>query len=143
MKKTFSVLLALVMVLGMTFSVLAVEKPTDPTDTAAWTAYYTELLDDEESDPLDIAAAIVADVNSGAVDKTVAVEAVENAALELGTDTADAVVVAVMDFLGLTEGPSLPDNLPDDDYLPSFLDRILEAILDFIGMLASILFGGN
>ena len=39
MKKTLAIVLALAMVLVMSVSVFAAEKPADATDTDAWTAY--------------------------------------------------------------------------------------------------------
>ncbi len=141
MKKTFSVLLALMMVFVMCIPAFAAEKPVDPTDEAAWTAYYTELLSDEETALADIAATIVADVTSGAVDKTTALIAVEDAALAVGTDRAYEVAGAVFELLGVTDTPGIPDILPDDNYLPSFFEKIIDAILGFIGWLAGMLFG--
>ena len=48
MKKTLSVVLALIMVLTMCLPAFAYEmttpKPEEPDDTIAWTAYYTEMM---------------------------------------------------------------------------------------------------
>lgn len=141
MKKTLSVVLALVMVLVMSLSAFAAEKPADSADVAAWTDYYKEVLADTESDPIDLAAAVVADVREGVVSQEVAFDALESAALALGTDAAEAVLLAVADFLGFTDAPVLPDVLPEDEATGCFakvegiFDVILGAIGDFAGSL--------
>ena len=146
MKKTLAVVLALAMVLVMSVSVFAAEKPADAADTAAWTAYYTELLTDSEADPIDVAAGILADVRNGAVEQEVALEALEAAAIAVGSEAATATVNAVKDFLGISDAPVLPDVLPEDDAYTgclASLDSILDSIFNVIGDLAGMLFGGS
>ncbi len=146
MKKTLSVVLALAMVLVMCIPAFAAEKPADPADEAAWTAYYTEVLADEEADSIDLAGIVVKDVLSGAVDANVAVNAVESAALAIGTDAAMDAVEAVMDILGVDFAPELPDVLPEDEEKNPTLatiEEILDAIFGFISEIAGSLFKGN
>ncbi len=145
MKKTLAVVLALAMVLVMSISVFAAEKPADAADTAAWTAYYTEVLADVDADPIDLAATLVADVRNGEVEQDVAIAALEAAAIAVGSERATATIKAVKDFLGVSDAPVLPDILPEDEEVgclagfDSILDSIFNAIGDFVGML----FGGN
>ncbi len=148
MKKTLSVVLAIVMVLVMSLSVFAAEKPADSADVAAWTEYYTEVLANEETDPIDVAAAIFADVTAGDVDVNVALDAVEAASLALGTDYAESVLNAVFDFAGITEAPELPDFLPVDDSIansPIFatIADILDTIFGAISNIAGSFFKDN
>lgn len=146
MKKTLAVVLALAMVLVMSVSVFAAEKPADAADAAAWTAYYTELLTDSEADPIDVAAGILADVRNGVVEQEVALEALEAAAIAVGSEAATATVNAVKDFLGISDAPVLPDVLPEDDAYTgclASLDSILDSIFNVIGDLAGMLFGGS
>ncbi len=142
MKKTLAVVLALAMVLVMSVSVFAAEKPADAADTAAWTAYYTEVLADTEVDPIDLAAEVVADVRNGVVDQTVALNALEAASFAVGSK---AVFDVVMDFLGFTDAPVLPDVLPEDEEtcLESTLSSIFDSIFGVIGDLVASLFGND
>ena len=138
MKKTLAVVLALAMVLVMSVSVFAAEKPADATDTAAWTEYYTELLSDTEADPIDLALSVVADVKNGVVDETVALNALETASYAVGSK---AVFEDVQEFLGVENVPALPDFLPEDEVtsfqatLQSIFDSIFSMIGDFVGNL--------
>ncbi len=147
MKKTLSVVLALVMVLVMSLSAFAAEKPADTADVAAWTAYYTELLADDETDPIDLAAIIVKDVTAGVVDQNTALDALDDAANALGTEYAVEVVDVVLDIFGITDAPVLPDVLPEDDNkLPPIfatLESILDTIFDAISNIVGGLFSGN
>ncbi|MBR5247151.1 MAG: hypothetical protein IKV25_07270 [Clostridia bacterium] len=140
MKKTLAVILALAMVLVMSVSVFAAEKPVDAADTAAWTAYYTELLTETEADPVDVAAEVVADVRNGVVDQDVAMNALEAASFAVGSE---AVFAIVKDFLGFTDAPVLPDFLPEDVVSPleATLGSIFESIFGVIGDLVASLFG--
>ena len=88
MKKTLAIVLALAMVLVMSVSVFAAEKPADATDTDAWTAYYTELLSAEDVNPVDIATSLVADVEAGVVEMDVALNALETASFAVGSSEA-------------------------------------------------------
>ena len=141
MKKTLAVVLALAMVLVMSISVFAAEKPADAADTAAWTAYYTEVLADVDADPIDLAATIVADVRNGAVEQEVAIGALEAAVVSVGSDKAAAAFKAVKDFLGISDAPVLPEVLPEDEDtsclagFDSVIDSIFNAIGDFVGTL--------
>lgn len=141
MKKTLAVVLALAMVLVMSISVFAAEKPADAADTAAWTAYYTEVIADVDADPIDLAATIIADVRNGEVEQEVAISALEAAVMAAGTDKAAATFKAVKDFLGISDAPVLPDILPEDEEagcLANFdgiIDSIFGAIGDFVGTL--------
>ena len=143
MKKTLAVVLALAMVLVMSVSVFAAEKPADAADTAAWTAYYTELLTEAEADPIDLAAEVVADVRNGVVDQTVALNALEAASFAVGSEIAASTFKAVKDFLGITDAPSLPDFLPEDEEscVESTLGSIFDSIFGVIGDLIGSLFG--
>ncbi len=145
MKKTLAVVLALAMVLVMSVSVFAAEKPADAADTAAWTAYYTELLADAASDPIDLAAEIVADVKNGVVDQTVALNALEAASLAVGSEMASSTFKAVLDFMGITDAPSLPEFLPEDEVsaFESTLSSIFDSIFGLIGDLVATLFGDS
>ena len=145
MKKTLAVVLALAMVLVMSVSVFAAEKPADAADEAAWTAYYTELLADAASDPIDLAAEVVADVKNGVVDQTVALNALEAASLAVGSEMAASTFKAVLDFMGITDAPSLPDFLPEDEVsaFESTLSSIFDSIFGVIGDLVATLFGDS
>ena len=142
MKKTLAVVLALAMVLVMSVSVFAAEKPADAADTAAWTAYYTEVLADTEVDPIDLAAEVVADVRNGVVDQVVALNALEAASFTVGSQ---AVFNAVKDFLGFTDAPVLPDVLPEDEVscVESTLSSVFDSIFGVIGDLVASLFGND
>ncbi len=151
MKKTLSVVLAIAMVFVMSLSVFAAEKPSAPADVDAWTAYYAEVLADETVDPLDVAAEVAKDVATGAVEAGVAVDALEAAAMQVGSDYAQAVVDAVADFMGITNAPSLPDFLPEDTpviggtagtVIATVMD-IVRQVLGVVGEIAGSLFGGN
>ncbi len=144
MKKLISVFLAVTMLFVMCISAFAAEKPQAADDVAAWTEYYAELLADETADPLDVASEVVDDIDNGIVDEEVAIEAIERAALRLGTDYADEVVATVSNFLGLTGAPTIPDLLPDDDeggLLSTFFGKIADFFLKIIGFFAGFLFG--
>lgn len=144
MKKTLSVVIALAMVLVMTVSAFAAEKPADANDAAAWTAYYTELLTDTDKDPIDLAGEIVADISTGAVDQNVAVNALESVALTMGSDVAKETLNVVFDFLGISGETVLPDVLPEDDEVSCIeagIEGILDSIFGVIGDIAAMLFG--
>ncbi len=138
MKKTLAVVLALAMVLVMSVSVFAAEKPADAADTAAWTAYYTEVLADAETDPVAFATEVVADVTAGVVTVDVAVKALEEASIAVGTD---AVYNAVLGMLP----PSLPDILPEDETTGAlgWLESIFDSIFNMIGDIVASLFGND
>lgn len=142
MKKTLSVVLALAMVLVMSLSAFAAEKPADVADVAAWADYYAEVLADVANDPIDVAADIVADINAGVVDQVVAIDALETAILTSGAS--DAALRAVEDFLGLEDADALPEILPEDAPLGGIaatIEAILDSLFGFIGDLAAMLFG--
>lgn len=142
MKKTLSVVLALAMVLVMSLSAFAAEKPADVADVAAWADYYAEVLADAANDPIDVAADIVADINAGVVDQDVAIDALETAILTSGAD--DAALRAVEDFLGLEDADALPEILPEDAPLGGIaatIESILDSLFGVIGDLAAMLFG--
>ncbi len=147
MKKTLSVVLALVMAFVMCLPAFAAEKPADSADVAAWTEYYTELLTDEETDPIDLAAIVIKDITAGVVDQNTALDALDVAANLVGSDSAAEVMDAVLDILGITDAPVLPDVLPEDDteLSPIFatLESILDTIFDAISGIIGGLFGGN
>lgn len=142
MKKTLAVVLALAMVLVMSVSVFAAEKPADAADAAAWTAYYTELLAETEADPVDVAAEVVADVRNGVVDQVVALNALEVASFAVDSD---AVFAVVKDFLGYTEAPALPELLPEDEVssVETTFGSIFDSIFSVIGDLVGSLFGDD
>ncbi len=147
MKKTLSVVLALVMAFVMCLPAFAAEKPADSADVAAWTEYYTELLADEETDPIDLAAIVIKDITAGVVDQNTALDALDDAVNMIGSDSAAEVMDAVLDILGITDAPVLPDVLPEDDAkLPPIfatLESILDTIFDAISGIIGGLFGGN
>lgn len=142
MKKTLAIVLALAMVLVMSVSVFAAEKPADATDTDAWTAYYTELLSAEDVNPVDIATSLVADVEAGVVEMDVALNALETASFAVGSSEA---FEAAKDLLDIEAGSVLPDFLPEDPVsaLEATLANILDSIFGMIGDIVASLFGND
>lgn len=142
MKKTLAIVLALAMVLVMSVSVFAAEKPADAADTDAWTAYYTELLSAEDTNPVAIAEELVADVEAGVVEMNVALNALETAAFAVGSEEA---FEAAKDLLGIEAGLVLPDFLPEDPVsaLEATLANILDSIFGMIGDIVASLFGND
>lgn len=142
MKKTLAIVLALAMVLVMSVSVFAAEKPADAADTEAWTAYYTELLSAEDANPVAIAEELVADVEAGVVEMNVALNALETAAFAVGSGEA---FEAAKNLLGITAGSVLPDFLPEDPVsaLEATLAKILDSIFGMIGDIVASLFGND
>ena len=142
MKKTLAIVLALAMVLVMSVSVFAAEKPADATDTDAWTAYYTELLSAEDVYPVDIATSLVADVEAGVVEMDVALNALETASFAVGSSEA---FEAAKDLLDIEAGSVLPDFLPEDPVsaLEATLANILDSIFGMIGDIVASLFGND
>lgn len=142
MKKTLAIVLALAMVLVMSVSVFAAEKPADAADTDAWTAYYTELLSAEDADPAAIAEELVADVEAGVVEMDVALNALETAAFAVGSEEAFEVA---KDLLGIEAGSVLPDFLPEDPVsaLEATLANIFDSIFGMIGDIVASLFGND
>ncbi len=142
MKKTLAIVLALAMVLVMSVSVFAAEKPADAADTDAWTAYYTELLSAEDADPVAIAEELVADVEAGVVEMNVALNALETAAFAVGSSE---VFEVAKDLLGIEAGSVLPDFLPEDPVsaLEATLANIFDSIFGMIGDIVASLFGND
>lgn len=161
MKKTISVVVALAMVLVMSFSAFAAEKPTDvPADPTALGTYYAELLNAEDADTTAIAQEIIADYQAGlyTVDTLPAVAAafVENSN---DADAAAAVleqVLAGLESMGVVipevtlpesstdEDESLgeEETLPDDETGSDDSD-FLNTILGILGSIGDMIFGSD
>lgn len=169
MKKTLSIVVALAMVFVMSFAVFAegedlgAVKPTDPTELGV---YYAELLNAEDSDPLAVAAEIVADFQAGLVTIDNVSEVVEAFA---GSVVDETKLIAVLEqvttgleSLGVTL-PNFDDILPptgdgeegedgeeggDDELLPDDntsggIGDFLNTILGILGSIGDMIFGGG
>ena len=171
MKKTLSIVLALVMVLAFAFPTFAttdesttesttVSEETKPTDPAELGAYYAELLNAEDSDPAAIGAMIVADFQNGlitietlpAVLEAFAANSTDAAKLAAAfTQIEDGLASMGITIPGVTlpdENVTLPDEvvtLPDDgeDDGESDSSDFLNTILGILGSIGDMIFGGG
>lgn len=169
MKKAISIVVALAMVFVMCIPAFAEGedltpvKPTDPTELGV---YYAELLNAEGSDPVAVAAEIVADFQAGLVTIDNISEVVEAFA---GSVVDETKLIAVLEQvttglenLGVTL-PGFDDILPpggegeegnegeeggDDELLPDDntsggIGDFLNTILGILGSIGDMIFGGG
>lgn len=162
MKKAISVVLALAMVFVLSLSVFAAEKPTEPSDADAWTAYYSELIANAE-DPTAVISEILADVTGGAMDPVTALSVIA-ALVEQGiveNETVQSIIAAIQDLIGGGEdegddgegsgglGSLLPDfgnlQLPEFNFDGLFdtLGTIFDVVFGALGGIVGMLFGGS
>lgn len=147
MKKVISILIAVALVLSMSVCAFAAEKPTDPNDVDAWTAYYTEVLQD--ADPTAIAGLVSdirTDMENGVVTQETVTAALPAAAQAVGGETAQVVVDGILDLLGIetTTGDTgdIGDiTLPSDGGSGS--GGFIDSILGILGSIGDIIFGGD
>ena len=164
MKKTISIIVALAMVLMMSFSAFALDgvttpKPTTPDDVEGWTAYYLEAI--EVADITALVAEIQADLESGAITQETLLSVLGGVVTQGGSD-ALAAVTKILEELGLelpsielpselpSEFPSeLPSEFPSDITLPSIgggdsgSGSFIDTILGALGSLGDLIFGGG
>ena len=156
MKKTISIIVALAMVLMMSFSAFALDgvttpKPTTPDDVEGWTAYYLEAI--EVADLTALVAEIQADLDSGAITQETLLSVLGGVVTQGGSD-ALAGVTQILEELGLElpsiEIPSeLPSEFPSDITLPSIgggdsgSGSFIDTILGALGSLGDLIFGGD
>lgn len=144
MKKVISILIAVALVLSMSVCAFAADKPTDPNDVDAWTAYYTEVLQD--ADPTAIAGIVSdirADIDTGVVTQETVTAALPAAAQAVGGETAQVVVDGILDLLGIetTTGDIGDITLPSDGGSES--GGFIDSILGILGSIGDIIFGGG
>lgn len=161
MKKTISLIVALVMVFTMCMPAFATEKPTGtPADATELGAYYAEKLNAEDADIAAIAAEIVADFQSGVITTDTALAVFEE--IVKGADSAEKAealletVVAALEDLGITipdvsiPDVSIPDisipdisdpTLPDDDIGDNSGSDFLDTVLGILGTIGDLIFG--
>lgn len=161
MKKTISLIVALVMVFTMCMPAFAIEKPTGtPADATELGAYYAEKLNAEDADISAIAAEIVADFQSGVITTDTALGVF--AEIVKGADSAEKAealletVVAALEDLGITipdvsipdvsiPDVSIPDisdpTLPDDDIGDNSGSDFLDTVLGILGTIGDMIFG--
>lgn len=163
MKKTISVVVALAMVLVMTFTSFAAvtmttPKPTAPNDVEGWTAYYTELFGYAETDADEVVDILFETINSGEIDQETAMQAIVPAMAGM-TDEGRQMFIEALRKAAEEQGielPPLPGENPDlpelpSDFEPSFTlpdfgsgdESFLDTILGALGGLGDILFGGG
>ena len=171
MKKTISIVVALAMVFVMSFSAFATEgedlgavKPTDPTELGM---YYAELLNAEDSDPMAVAAEIVADFQAGLITidnlSAVITAFAGNVVDETKLLAALEQVATGLEGLGVTL-PNFDDILPPageeggegnegeeggegellpDDNTSGGVGDFLNTILGILGSIGDMIFGGG
>ena len=163
MKKTISVIVALVMMFVMCLPAFAegeeVVKPTDPAELGV---YYAELLNAEDSDPAAVAQMILDDLIIAEGDEGVYTVAdlptVLAAFAENSTDVDKLAAAAEQIELGLVDmGIVLPDldsilpdlggsdeneELPEDEQ-PSDSTDFLNTILGILGSIGDMIFGSG
>ena len=156
MKKTISVIVALVMMFVMCLPAFAegeeVVKPTDPAELGV---YYAELLNAEDSDPAAVAQMILDDLIIAEGDEGVYTVAdlptVLAAFAENSTDVDKLAAAAEQIELGLVDmGVVLPDlggsgeneELPEDEQ-PSDSTDFLNTILGILGSIGDMIFGSG
>lgn len=159
MKKAISIVLALAMVFVMSLSVFAAEKPENPTDAEAWTAYYAELIASAE-DPTAAVSEILNDVTGGAIDPMTALSVigtlVEQGLLE--NETVQEIIAAIQSIIGGNgddegdgdnNGSLLPDfgglELPEFNFdgIKDTLGTIFDTVFGALGGIIDMIFGGN
>lgn len=154
MKKAISVVLAMAMVFVLSLSVFAVDKPTDPTDAEAWTAYYTELITNA-ADPSTAITEILNDVTAGAVDPATALSVI-GALVEqevVSNETVQSIIESIQGIIGGGEGGEgetggfLPDfgglELPDISDIGGSLGSIFDTVFGALGGIFDSIFGGG
>lgn len=159
MKKTLSVVVALALVLVMSFSCFAAlpdevtaQRPTEKCteeNKDAWTAYYTALLACAPDNTPDVVSAIAGDIQSGDIDAATAFQiipvAAANAALD--SDTVKQVIKGIEEILGVDLPGELPSDFDPSFTLPDFggsgNGSFLDNIFGILGGLGDILFGGG
>ncbi len=166
MKKTLSIVLALVMVFAFAFPTFAttddesttVVEATKPTDPAELGAYYAELLNAEGSDPAAVVTEMLGDLDTGdgqglyTVDDLPVVLEAFAANSEDATKLAEAFVQiekGLADMGIVIPEVTLPDEtlpdvtLPDDEESESDDSDFLNTILGILGSIGDMIFGSG